>query len=291
MQDKMQYKLGFTSALVAGLVFAPATMAGTVLFADDYSDGSVVAPAGVNDPDPRFDAPDTTVTIADNLSVSGTIPAGFGPDDLVYTGHSGGIYEEKGGFLEFGSTGAFRGALQLRSATVDLASNIVNGELTLFFDGVNPIVGGDGSTNTWFAFSLATNGANIGGGNVKVNKPEVSIGALFRENGELNAFSTGSSIGTAIFDATPADGTYDIRVDLTNITATTMDYDIVVDGGSVKSGSVAGVDTSTLILTMETTGSNSSLERLAIETAVPEPTSLGLLGVGALCVMRRRKLG
>jgi hypothetical protein len=267
-----------------------------VLFADDFSDGSLAAPVSINAPDPLGNPE----TIFDNLSITGNVRSQFGPDQRAYAGDNSGpgiTGGEVGGIASWAPAGG-----GTNSGTFITTYNFANspfvtgsGQMTVYLDDLDPINGGGGTSGNFVGLGLFRPIGGNGGG-VDVNQASVGIGFLIRDNGLLQVFGNGTVLFSNVeFDANPSDQTYDVRAEITNISGfgpgNSFDFELFIDDVSIVNGTRTGVDTSLAHIGIETRTGSSSLSRFAV-TSVPEPTTMvgivvGMAGV--IAAVRRRK--
>ncbi len=147
------------------------------------------------------------------------------------------------------------------------------------------------TTNTWASFGFSALAAPDTSENFVVNDGVATL--LYRSSGELAGFrGLGSASGTGNSMALTGARTLNVNLDLTDWNGTTN------FGTATYSDSVEGViGTSTLnddsddfasLLISEANTSTATISSITLEQ-VPEPSSLALLGLGSLALLRRRR--
>ncbi len=272
-----------------------------VLFADDFSNGAVGAAVSINDPDPQADPVNNL--ISHNTSLSGSVFASFAPGARAWHGDNaaGGTLEgEAGGTASWANGGAGSGTIAPR---VDFATDRAfqfGKNFTVSIEGLNPVVGGNGTSANWTAISLFQPALPANGGGVDVNVATVPLGILLRDNGGFTIFSFGGG-GDGAFDLDPTtnpDKTYDVDIEVTNISGfgpgNSFDYRVLVDGSQITSGTISGADTTHNYIGFEARSSSSIMSGVTISTVIPEPATVGVaalaVAMGVMGLRRRVRL-
>ncbi len=273
--------------LVATISFASFANASTIidLWDDTFDDEA----GSVNNPDPRdMGGP---IGLADNasLSVSIRVANHLGNDQIPYRG-GGPVIAETGGVLTLDSNGSGRTALWPNLSFTDVLPGDPTTAFSVSIDDFNPQTNG----GNWGAIGMFKVGVPAaGGGAVNINAADVGIGVFKRGNGEMAVWSQGSD--SVVPNYTAPSGSFDLEIAATNIVgygtvSTSFDYEVFVDGDSVTTGSLSGIDTTGNYVFMETTSEPTSFNQLSISATVPEPSAviLALVGMAAVACARRR---
>lgn len=271
----------------AGWYSPPTAQASPVVFSDDFSNGAVGAPVSINDPDPNGNPE----TVLDNTSVSGDALTSFSSNQRPWDGDAAG-----GGTLggEAGGVASWTGTI---TPIYNFSSSLgikYSRQFTVILEDLDPIDSASGTSGNWAALSLFRAGIPQDGGGVDVLDSDVGLGFLFRDSGLTQGFSKGSNfLPDTVFDASPSGGTYDVEIRVTNISGfgpgNSFDYDLVVDGTSINSGTITDYDTTNNYISLETRNGSSQVGRFAVIT-VPEPSTyaIALACVAGMGVWRKR---
>ena len=283
--------LAMIALLLAGCPYA-AHGTTVVLFADDFSNGSIDMPWSINDPDPQADPANNL--ISHNTSLSGSVFASFAPGVRPWHGDNAGpgtLGGEAGGIASWSNHGAGSGTI---APNVDFATDRAfqfGKNFTVSIEGLNPRVGGNGTSGDWAAINIFQTDVPRNGGGIEVNLPTTPFGILFRDSGTLSVFRLGSELDLPnnVFDSDPTtnpDKSYDIDLEVTNISGfgpgNSFDYRILVDGSLIHAGTINGVDTTANYIGFETRNFGSIMAGVTISTVVPEPATAGLMVIGAI---------
>jgi hypothetical protein len=259
-----------------------------VLFADNFSNGTLDMPVSINDPDPQADPENNPLSA--NTSLSGTILGLAAPGARAWHGDNadGGItglvVGEIGGRESWGPGGAGSGTIAPRfDFNLDRALQFGR-NFTVSLDDLDPVVGGGGTNANWVAISVFQPTLPANGGGLEVNVSTTPLGVLFRDNGRLAVFSKSVQLSDLEFDANPASDpnkTWDIDLVIDNISGfgpgNGFDYQILVDGLSITSGSIVDADTTNNFIGFEARGSDALVSGVAITSVIPEPSALGVM--------------
>jgi hypothetical protein len=289
----------FCSAVLLA-VACPYAARGTtiVLFADDFSNGAPDMPVSINAPDPQADPENNLISL--NTSVSGTMPASFAPGARPWHGDNadgGSTGGEVGGIAGWGPAGAGSGTIAPR---VDFATSRAlkfGKNFTISLDDLDPVVGGGGTSGNWVAVSLFQPTLPGNGGGLEANLASTPLGVLFRDNGRLVVFSKSVQVSDIEFDAVPTSDpnkTWDIDMVVDNISGfgagNSFDYEILVNGQSVTTGSVTDALTTSNHIGFEARGGDGILGGVTITSVIPEPSTVGVIALAGVVggVARRR---
>ena len=172
------------------------------------------------------------------------------------------------------------------------ASILGEGTLRIEFDWS---AGNDTSTN-WVSVNFGHNAEGAGEPAMRVNDGGTDIGMLFRFNGETELFDNGANLG-AQGSFTPSVGVRHVSMEYTFgsfADGTSVSMVANVDGTQVYSGTGFTLDSNGGALHLELgTNENTMIDNLVISsvTVVPEPTSIAMLALGGLGLLRRRRRG
>lgn len=219
----------------------------------------------------------TNYGIADSGSL---VDYDSGSTIATYTGAASGWLNTSGGSI--GSSGTpmynhFNGFLDLSQA------NYGNTQAVMTFSGLDP--------NSSYTVTVAINRDTAGPGGQHWYQ-EVTIGGVdaFTNTSTLADIGINSNPDTIPSISGPSDPSTYITAN-NNVQANPSTADRVsTDGAIVQFSDIdAGAD-GTFTLTLDLTqGGNQYINGFSLEQVVPEPASLGLLGLGGLCLLRRRQ--
>jgi hypothetical protein len=260
------------------------------MFADDFSNGAPGMAVSINAPDPQADPENNLISL--NTSVSGTMPASFAPGARPWHGDNadgGSTGGEVGGIAGWGPAGSGSGTIAPRVNFTTSRALEFGKNFTISLDDLDPVVGGGGTSANWVAVSLfqPTLPGNAGG--LEANLATTPLGVLFRDNGRLVVFSKSVQVADLQFDALPTSDpnkTWDIDMVVDNISGfgagNSFDYEILVNGLSITTGSVADALTTNNHIGFEARGGDGILSGVTISTVIPEPSTVAVLGLAGL---------
>lgn len=269
-----------------------------VMFADDFSNGTVDTPVSINAPDPQADPENNPLSA--NTSLSGTVLGTVGPGNRAWHGDNAdggitGVQEgEIGGRVSWGPEGSGSGTIAPRfNFNLDRAL-MFGRNFTVSLDDLDPVVGGGGANANWVAISVFQPALPANGGGLEVNVNTTPLGVLFRDNGRLVVFSESVQLQDMVFDADPTSDpnkTWDVDLVISNISGfgpgNSFDYEILVDGTSAYAHTITDADTTFNHIGFETRGGNALLGVVTISAIIPEPSTLGMMALGGVIVACR----
>jgi hypothetical protein len=268
-------KLKTTSlAAIAALTLAGPASAATLLFSDNFNTASLGNGNFNNDiaADQSGSAATKTYTTVLGGGWDGAYQRGNGGTWLMYAGQAG-----------YGSTD-MRGSLNYDIAA---AANDLGLSLQISFNmSVSNALGGD--TSLWTSFTVG------GGQNPFVNDTGVGFSSLFRDGGGTQQFSNGASLTDApsfsdnqliTFVLSDATGNGSAFSDSNGANDIVKMY---VGGTLTNTFTGLNLDATDQYISFHAGGTVANIDNLSI-TAIPEPSTALLGGLGMLAFLRRRK--